>query len=76
MRCAATGNPQPQIKWFVSNRPLNLSHPRVSLLSDGSVKIVNVTRTGMGLFECEASNSIGSRVSRRAGIFVKEREGM
>ena len=75
LTCKATGNPMPKMKWFVSHSPLEFTDPRVKLLPDNSLKIVNVTLRSMGLFECEASNSLGRRMSRRVGIFVKEREG-
>ena len=74
--CKVTGNPKPKVTWFLSHSPLNLTHPRIKLLSDNSLQIRNVTLESMGLFECEVSNSLGRRVSQRVGIFVKEREGI
>ena len=74
--CKAIGNPKPKVRWFLSHAPLTYTDPRMKMLPDNSLQIVNVTMGSMRLFECEVSNSVGRRISRRVGIFVKEREGV
>ena len=74
--CKAIGNPKPKVRWFLSHTPLTFADPRMKMLPDNSLQIVNVTVQSMRLFECEVSNSVGRRISRRVGIFVKVREGV
>ena len=72
--CAATGSPKPTVRWFQSHFPIEFTDPRMKVLPDNSLQIVNLTMRSMGLFECEMSNSVGRRMSQRVGIFVKRKK--
>eukprot|EP00794_Sanderia_malayensis_P007839 gene7839-8688_t len=73
-RCRAEGNPTPKLKWFLSRKPLNVSMPRISILPDDTLQVSQVSRQDGGLFECEASNSVGYIISYKVGIFAKPKK--
>lgn len=76
IQCKATGNPPPKIRWFRMHSPLEFPNPKMRILPDNSLQVINVTMKSRSRFGCEISNSIGRRVSRAAGLDVLKRKGM
>jgi len=60
IKCEASGNPQPSIKWIHNGRPLNEAspNPRRSVTSN-SITITSLTKNDTGNYGCNATNSIG-----------------
>ncbi|XP_064632162.1 uncharacterized protein LOC135490709 isoform X1 [Lineus longissimus] len=73
MSCAATGNPAPTITWLKDFIPVELSNPRLTLLSSGSLQIEKSNHTDEGRYECVAENSVGETYSYPASLYVRVR---
>lgn len=59
LTCRPTGEPRPTIRWLF-NGSLNLkSNKRFRILSNGNLRISNVTKEDSGYYICEASNGPG-----------------
>ncbi|XP_008180512.1 neuroglian-like [Acyrthosiphon pisum] len=60
IKCEASGNPQPSIKWIHNGRPLNEAspNPRRSVTSN-CITITSLTKNDTGNYGCNATNSIG-----------------
>ena len=59
LTCRPTGEPKPTIRWLF-NGSLNLeSNKRFRILSNGNLRISNVTKADSGYYICEASNRLG-----------------
>ncbi|KAJ7372551.1 hypothetical protein OS493_019060 [Desmophyllum pertusum] len=69
--CVATGTPPPVISWLKENKPIDLSDPRITIPTPGTVKITNVQAADEGLYECVATNSLGMVHSRLARLLHK-----
>ena len=54
--CIASGAPLPKLSW----RKLNASVPVQATVSDGVLRIANVTHQDAGMYFCDASNVEGS----------------
>lgn len=54
--CIASGSPLPKLTW----RKLNASVPIYATVSDGVLRIPNVTHQDAGIYFCDASNVEGS----------------
>lgn len=64
------GTPKPQITWRrgPSSEPLN-GRADVAVLDDGSLFLSSVSLADSGVYECQATNEVGS-ASRRAKLVV------
>ena len=59
LTCRPTGEPKPTIRWLF-NDSLNLkNNNRFRILSNGNLRISNVTKEDSGSYICEASNGLG-----------------
>ena len=57
--CLADGFPQPEVTWFKNGRPQpRLS--RVTIIPGGALTIENVRITDVALYECVATNALGT----------------
>uniref|UniRef100_A0A8C6U5L5 Neural cell adhesion molecule L1 n=1 Tax=Neogobius melanostomus TaxID=47308 RepID=A0A8C6U5L5_9GOBI len=60
LQCETFGSPQPHVTWYRTNSyylsPL-LSHYHVSLLTDGTLEVVNVSQTYSGVYVCSVEES-------------------
>ncbi|XP_078723775.1 receptor-type tyrosine-protein phosphatase delta-like isoform X5 [Lampetra fluviatilis] len=81
MLCAVSGQPEPEISWYKDFLPVDTSKNagRIKLLVAGStpirgaLQIDNSQEMDQGKYECVASNSVGTRYSAPANLFVKVR---
>lgn len=60
IRCEASGNPEPTIKWIHNGRPLSEAPPnsRRSVTSN-TITITPLTKNDTGNYGCNATNSLG-----------------
>ncbi|ERE87727.1 immunoglobulin superfamily member 10 [Cricetulus griseus] len=75
--CTAKGAPQPSVHWVLYDgtelEPLQLTHSKFFLYSNGTLYIRNIAPSDRGTYECIATSSSGSQ--RRVVILtVEERE--
>ncbi|XP_075927980.1 receptor-type tyrosine-protein phosphatase delta-like isoform X6 [Petromyzon marinus] len=85
MLCAVSGQPEPEISWYKDFLPVDTSKSggRIKLLVAeplsgstpirGALQIDNSQEMDQGKYECVASNSVGTRYSAPANLFVKVR---
>ena len=52
--CNATGNPPPRVTWS------KVADPAVQLSADKGLILKNINKTDSGVYQCSASNGIGS----------------
>ncbi|XP_075216734.1 neuroglian isoform X1 [Lycorma delicatula] len=59
-RCAASGEPKPEIKWIHNGKPISEApaNPRRTVTAN-SIKIVKLERKDTGNYGCNATNSLG-----------------
>lgn len=58
--CNPTGFPKPTIKWKRNGLPLtNATSPKYFILPSGSLRILRVALSDIGLYTCEVSNPLG-----------------
>ena len=62
--CIATGHPTPQITWY------GIADPSVQLPNGTALKVKNINRTDSGVYQCRASNGIGTGVCASANVTV------
>ncbi|CAH3158834.1 unnamed protein product, partial [Pocillopora meandrina] len=62
--CNATGRPTPQITWY------RVTDPSVQLPNGTALKVKNINRTDSGVYQCRASNGIGTDVCASANVTV------
>ncbi|ELK09791.1 Roundabout like protein 4 [Pteropus alecto] len=84
MSCRASGQPPPTIRWLLNGQPLSMVPPDVHhLLPDGTLLLLRpptqgrahkdqARSTDLGIYTCEASNRLGTAVSRGARLSVAE----
>ncbi|XP_032826463.1 receptor-type tyrosine-protein phosphatase delta isoform X19 [Petromyzon marinus] len=80
MLCAATGNPDPDIRWFKDFFPVDTqaSAGRIKQLRTGSGPIRGALQIDLsedsdqGKYECVASNDVGTVYSAPANLYVRE----
>lgn len=82
MSCQASGQPPPTIRWLLNGQPLSMVPPDVHhLLPDGTLLLLRppaqgrahddqAPSTDLGIYTCEASNTLGTVVSRGARLSV------
>ena len=58
MTCNPTGEPKPVVRWMFGPMYLH-STGRFQILSNGNLRIRNVTKADTGEYTCEASNRLG-----------------
>jgi len=60
IKCEASGNPEPTIKWIHNGRPLSEAsiNPRRSVTSN-TITITSLIKNDTGNYGCNATNSIG-----------------
>ncbi|XP_032826470.1 receptor-type tyrosine-protein phosphatase delta isoform X28 [Petromyzon marinus] len=74
MLCAATGNPDPDIRWFKDFFPVDTqaSAGRIKQLRTGALQIDLSEDSDQGKYECVASNDVGTVYSAPANLYVRE----
>ncbi|XP_058926285.1 roundabout homolog 4 isoform X2 [Kogia breviceps] len=82
MSCQASGQPPPTIRWLLNGHPLSMAPPDIHhLLPDGTLLLLRppprgrahddqALSTDLGVYTCEASNRLGTAVSRGARLSV------
>ncbi|KAG3286869.1 roundabout guidance receptor 4, transcript variant X4 [Ictidomys tridecemlineatus] len=82
MSCKASGQPPPTIRWLQNGQPLSMTSPDLHhLLPDGTLLLLRPPARGhtyddqalttvLGVYTCEASNELGTAVSRGARLSV------
>ncbi|XP_045411678.1 roundabout homolog 4 isoform X2 [Lemur catta] len=82
MSCRASGQPPPTIRWLLNGQPLSMVPPDIHhLLPDGTLLLLRppaqghahddqARSTDLGVYTCEASNRLGTAVSRGARLSV------
>nr|XP_012607980.1 roundabout homolog 4 isoform X3 [Microcebus murinus] len=82
MNCRASGQPPPTIRWLLNGQPLSMVPPDLHhLLPDGTLLLLRppaqghahddqARSTDLGVYTCEASNRLGTAVSRGARLSV------
>uniref|UniRef100_A0A8C8YE21 Roundabout homolog 4 n=1 Tax=Prolemur simus TaxID=1328070 RepID=A0A8C8YE21_PROSS len=82
MSCRASGQPPPTIHWLLNGQPLSMVPPDIHhLLPDGTLLLLRppaqgqahddqARSTDLGVYTCEASNRLGTAVSRGARLSV------
>ncbi|XP_071498430.1 receptor-type tyrosine-protein phosphatase delta-like, partial [Diadema antillarum] len=70
--CGATGNPEPEILWFKDFVPVEESE-RITFV-DAGLQIDRTQPSDQAGYECAARNSLGTRYSIEAQLYVKERQ--
>ncbi|XP_055971050.1 roundabout homolog 4 [Sorex fumeus] len=73
MSCRASGQPPPTIRWMLNGQPLSMTPTDpYHLLPDGTLLLLPAPAQGqeLGVYTCEASNRLGTAVSRGARLSV------
>ncbi|XP_053675759.1 tyrosine-protein phosphatase Lar [Anopheles nili] len=73
MQCKATGSPPPKIYWIKDMKHVDMTNPRYSINSEGSLQIDNSEESDMGKYECVAENSVGTEHTKPTPLYVKVR---
>nr|XP_028564626.1 roundabout homolog 3 isoform X3 [Podarcis muralis] len=73
LQCHVTGNPLPSIQWLKDGQRIVGSDPRVSLLDNGTLQIMNLQVSDSGLYVCIATSSTGE--TRWSGFLAVQENG-
>ncbi|CAM9801216.1 unnamed protein product [Lampetra fluviatilis] len=75
MLCVVSGTPDPEITWYKDLLPVDTGYNqgRIKQLRSGALQIENSQDSDQGKYECVATNSVGTRFSAPAKLFVKVR---
>uniref|UniRef100_A0A1A7YQW2 Neural adhesion molecule L1.1 n=1 Tax=Iconisemion striatum TaxID=60296 RepID=A0A1A7YQW2_9TELE len=57
MHCESFGSPRPHITWVLKDMDSLLSDPRVSLFSNGTVELKNITHEDHGVYTCSIKDT-------------------
>lgn len=57
LHCQSFGSPQPHVTWADQQMSPLLSHPRASLLTNGTIEIFNVTQSDRGTYSCSIEDT-------------------
>ncbi|XP_033097959.1 peroxidasin homolog [Anneissia japonica] len=71
--CRAAGDPEPKITWLRNNVEIDTSvdqqpDPKYSILTDGTLMILDASGDDEGDYECMARNAVGEAVTRTASL--------
>ncbi|XP_062853619.1 neural cell adhesion molecule L1-like protein [Trichomycterus rosablanca] len=69
IKCAASGNPKPDVKWMVNGRPLSEVPDASREIYDDTIMIHNASPSDSAVYQCEASNRHGT-ILANANIMV------
>ena len=70
-RCRATGYPEPLITWRKGPIPVSsLDSSRIQILSNGDLRITDITKDNDDIYTCTATNFVGPMDSRQARLDV------
>ena len=58
LNCSAKGFPPPTISWTKDNEVLEVNN-RIMILENGTLNIISVNFSDVGLYQCIASNDFG-----------------
>ncbi|KAJ8788178.1 hypothetical protein J1605_005477 [Eschrichtius robustus] len=69
LNCEARGNPSPHYRWQLNGSDINLSMGYRYKLNGGNLVVINPNRNwDTGSYQCFATNSVGTIVSREAKL--------
>ncbi|KAL9959422.1 hypothetical protein ACROYT_G032745 [Oculina patagonica] len=71
LACNPTGEPKPVIRWLFNGLMYLKSTGKFQILSNGNLRISNVTKADTGYYICEASNRLG-KATRKGHLNVLE----
>ena len=74
LNCSVSGYPVPTITWLYNGGPVNESDRRIRVHSNGSLTIENVKLSDVGVYECNATNDLGSVSSDPAMLMVESKD--
>ncbi|XP_029995279.1 neural cell adhesion molecule L1.1-like isoform X3 [Sphaeramia orbicularis] len=57
MHCESFGSPKPHVTWEDQNMVPLLSHPRVDLLTNGAIEMLNVSHDDSGVYTCSIKDA-------------------
>ena len=69
LTCKPTGEPKPTIHWLFNGSQNLKNNNRFRILSNGNLRISNVTKADSGYYICEASNRLG-KAARKGHLDV------
>ena len=80
IKCRASGNPKPQVTWSKLNEMEVMGSGEIMELSQvkrleecgvrGNEGVMQVTRHHEGVYQCSASNGVGSKASAKINLRV------
>ncbi|XP_062817339.1 roundabout homolog 3 isoform X2 [Anolis carolinensis] len=73
LQCHVNGNPLPSIQWLKDGERIVGSDPRISLLDNGTLQIMNLQISDSGLYVCIATSSTGE--TRWSGFLAVQENG-
>jgi len=73
LNCEAIGIPEPNITWSFNGEPLQLDN-RKQISSSGTLQIKNILNNDEGKYQCNATNTEGTVLSKQITLTIKEKE--
>ncbi|CAH1111392.1 unnamed protein product, partial [Psylliodes chrysocephalus] len=74
LRCAVSGNPNPQIRWSKDSIEIDGTQPRYRIKLDQSLQIITLHKTDSGIYLCTASNGLGNPITNQIKLEVIDSE--
>lgn len=68
--CKVSGVPLPKVSWFKNRHELVTSDTRLTVATNNSLVIVNVTEKDGAVYSCRATNAFGKVAVREATVTV------